>query len=185
MQKLCKKNACLTDHLIAQGDYPTEGILIKLTIPPGTFQVFGKMCPRGRIVSDSQIFLSPWSCLEGTLSQASRRPSPDMQQLKQIYPQNNFFLWVMRINFAGELFSDRTFHLPRAWINLLPETTHLQFLFRVNRDFWLFSSVKMTIAGHRCQHINMRKTHRQRLGRDVSRSRPRSHRAWHGLHHNL
>ena len=82
MQKLCKKNACLTDHLIAQGDYPTEGILIKVTIPPGTFQFFGKKWPRGRIVSDSQIFLSPWSCLEGTLSQASRQPSPDMQQVK-------------------------------------------------------------------------------------------------------
>ena len=37
MQKLCKNNACLIDHLIAQGDFPTKGILIILTIPPGTF----------------------------------------------------------------------------------------------------------------------------------------------------
>ena len=32
MQKLCKNNACLIDHLIAKGDYPTKGILIILTI---------------------------------------------------------------------------------------------------------------------------------------------------------
>ena len=42
MQKLCKKNACLIYHLIAQGDYPTKGILIILTIPSRTC----KKCPR-------------------------------------------------------------------------------------------------------------------------------------------